>query len=151
MDLNAFSLTRVNPVLACRSRLRPSASTHVGLARIGSMPVVTATPASVAGIALGVLRTSIHGRLIGLTYVLLMSTGAVAYLGCSNEPTGGAMAASAAVASEPSGTATAAAPSADARMNARRPMPVLLSSSMEFPPTSLLSWCGGGGACCRQL
>src|SRR4051812_30536016 len=115
MDLNAFSLTRVKPVLACRSRLRPSASTHVGLARIGSMPVVPGTRASVAGIALGVLRTSIPGKLIGLTYVLLMSPGAVAYLGCSNEPVAAGVAvASAAVASNPSGTATAAAPSADA-------------------------------------
>src|SRR4051812_30350948 len=99
--------------------LRPSASTHVGLARIGSMPVEL-MPASVAGSVLGVLRTSIPGRLMGLTYVLLMSTGAVAYLGCSSEPTVGAMAASATAASDPSGTAAAAAPRADARMNARR-------------------------------
>src|SRR3954454_24361933 len=123
MVRNAFSLRTRNPVLARPTRLRPSASTHVGFARMGSI-WVELMPASVAGSVLGVRRTSIHGRLIGLTYVLLMSTGDVAYLGCRRVPTvvwtGAAFATS-----EPSGTAAAAAPIADARRNARRPMPVL--------------------------
>src|SRR3954451_19416075 len=78
-----FSVKARNPALARPLRFRPSASTHVSFARIGSIAAEFPRPASVGAMVLVLVRTSMFGRLSGFAYVRLMSMAArsVRYFG----------------------------------------------------------------------
>jgi hypothetical protein len=121
-----FSVRARKPVLARPLSVRPSASTHVSFARIGSIVVEFAMPASVGAMALVLVRTSILGRLSGFTYVRLMSMPArsVRYFGSESGGFGGNDGESARADAGIDGRPASATPAADVRTKSRLLIPL---------------------------